>query len=98
MQLRHAVLELWLQLQTLKVQREAAGVGRDYRELYLDRSRALYELEVNADLGDAMVRLTEAELAEVDTEFQTALAWARLDALTGGPVAEQAAQETREAP
>ncbi|MGE0081118.1 MAG: TolC family protein [Thiohalomonadaceae bacterium] len=98
MQLRHAVLDLWLQLQTLKVQREAADAGRNYRELYLDRSRALYELEVNADLGDAMVRLTEAELAEVNAEFQTALAWARLDALTGGPVIEQASQETVEAP
>lgn len=98
MQLRYNVLELWLQLQILKVQREAADAGRNYRELYLDRSRALYELEVNADLGDAMVRLTEAELAEVSAQFQMALTWARLDALTSGPVAELASQETAEAP
>jgi outer membrane protein TolC len=98
MDLQRNVLDLWLQLQTLKVQRDEATAGMDYRELYLDRSRALYELEVNADLGDAMVRLTEAELGIVRAEFNTALVWAQLDALTGGPVQDRTTQAAPEAP
>jgi outer membrane protein TolC len=86
MAVRQAVLDLWLQLQTLKIQREEAAALRDYRDLYLERSRTVYEQEVKADLGDAMVRLTEAELAVLRADFETALAWERLDALTGGPV------------
>lgn len=82
--LRQTVLELWLELQTLRAQREEMGALDDYRELYLDRSRADYEMEYKADLGDAMVRLTEAQLAAARTDFQTALVWARLDALGGG--------------
>jgi hypothetical protein len=41
-------------------------------------------MEVKADLGDAMVRLSEAQLAEARHRFATALAWARLAALTNG--------------
>jgi hypothetical protein len=33
-----------------------------------------------------MVRLTEAELADVRAQYETVLAWERLDALTAGPV------------
>lgn len=90
METRHAILDLWLRLQTLRFQREEAAALRDYRELYLDRSRTIYEQEVKADLGDAMVRLTEAELAGVRADFERVLAWERLDALTGGAVAGEA--------
>lgn len=83
---RQAVLDLWLKLQELKVQRDEMAAIKDYRDLYLDHSRARYEMEVQTDLGDAMVRLSEAELGRKRTDFQIALAWERLDALTGGPV------------
>lgn len=86
MDLRQAVLDLSLRLQSLQIQREEARAQRDYRELYLERSRTVYEQEVKADLGDAMVRLTEAELADLRAQYETALAWERLDALTGGRV------------
>lgn len=89
-ELRQTVLELWLALQTLHIQREEMGALGDYRDLYLDRSRANYEMEYKADLGDAMVRLTEAQLAAVRTDFQIALAWERLDALSGGSAASAA--------
>jgi outer membrane protein TolC len=78
---RQQVLELWLSLEGLQVQREQARSQIEFRELYLDRSRALYELEVRTDLGDAMVRYTQAERQQLATEFQIALAWEQLDLL-----------------
>jgi outer membrane protein TolC len=81
--LREAVLEQWLAIQRLKLERDKAYSEQDYRELYLDRSRANYELEFTADLGDAMVRLSEAQLALAQTDYQMALAWERLDTLVG---------------
>lgn len=82
-EIRETLLELWLELQKLKVERQRAKSDLDYRELYLDRSRANYEMEVQADLGDAMVRMSEAQLALIKSEFQTALVWERLQALVG---------------
>lgn len=81
--LRQAVLDLVQELESLKVERDAAKVRSAYRDLYLDRSRALYELEVRTDLGDAMTRVTEAQWQAAKVEFGLALAWARVDALTG---------------
>lgn len=81
--LRQNVLDLWLELQNLQLQRERAFSEQDYSELYLDRSRANYEMEFTADLGDAMVRLSEAQLGLAQVEYQLAIAWERLDALTG---------------
>ena len=64
-----------------------------HRDLYLDRSRAIYEMEVKTDLGDAMVRLSEAQLADARNRFARALAWERLKVLTGGPaVAKETGQ------
>lgn len=79
--LRQQVLELWLALEGLQAEREQAQRQMEYRELYLDRSRALYELEVRTDLGDAMVRYTEAERALLAAQFKTALSWEQLDLL-----------------
>ncbi|MES9966981.1 MAG: TolC family protein [Sedimenticola sp.] len=80
---RQAVLELWMELKSLKLQVSEMEILGDYRELYLDRSRALYELEVKSDLGDAESRIVDAQLQKMKTEFDSALAWARLDALMG---------------
>jgi outer membrane protein TolC len=82
--LRQQVLDLRLELQSLKLLQAKANSEQDYRELYLDRSRANYEMEFTADLGDAMVRLSEAQLGLAQVEYQFAIAWERLDALTGG--------------
>ncbi len=82
-ELRQALLEQWFALQRLKLQRDQGQSELDFRELYLDRSRANYEMEVKADLGDAMVRLSEAQLALIRNDFDTALAWEKLRALSG---------------
>ncbi len=77
------LLDLWLELRSLGSAREAARAGEEYRELYLDRSRAIYEMELKTDLGDAMVRLTEAQLEQMRRKFDTVLAFEELDALLG---------------
>lgn len=83
LELRNALWEVLNDIDSLKVQRQAAAVRSAYRDLYLDRSRALYELEVRTDLGDAMVKNTEAAWLAAQADFRLALAWARLSALLG---------------
>lgn len=82
-EMRQAVLELWLEINALKLEiGEVEAVGA-YRELYLDRSRALYEQEVKSDLGDAQSRISDFHLLKAKVEYRLALAWVRLDALSG---------------
>ena len=81
--LRQELLELWTQLQTLNVAQQRLLVERDFRDLYLDRSRAEYELEVTTDLGDSMVEMSALRYRSMKTKFATALAWARVDAMLG---------------
>ncbi|MDH5180390.1 MAG: TolC family protein [Gammaproteobacteria bacterium] len=81
--LQQAVLETWLDLENLRIKLDGMRANAQYRELYLDRSRALYEMEIKTDLGDAMVRVSEAERNLRETEYNIAVGWARLEALTG---------------
>lgn len=81
--IKQSVLSLWHQLEELKVKQEQADVLSQYRELSLEQSRALYEMEVKADLGDAMVELTEAQLLTAQINYQFMLAWYKMDLLTG---------------
>ena len=77
------VLELVLGLKTLKVKYDEVLSGMNFSELALDKNRALYELEVQSDLGYSMVDFSSAERKVVQTGFNIALAWAQLDALSG---------------
>jgi outer membrane protein TolC len=93
LELRQAVLDLWLEIGSLRARlEELDSLGR-YRDLYLDRSRALYELEVTADLGDAMVGTSDHRLQQARAQYDIALAWAHLDALTGR-LLQQAPEQT----
>jgi len=82
-QIRQGLLDTWLELQSLQARRQEMKTLNDYRELNLDRSRALYNMEVTADLGDAMVQITESEYLSRQADYQMAEAWTRLDILTG---------------
>jgi outer membrane protein TolC len=93
-ELRRAVLDTVQEIEALKVRREAARTRVAFRDLYLDRSRALYELEQQVDLGDALARLTEAQWLAARADFDLALAWARLDALTGALVQSSGAERS----
>lgn len=89
--LAQAALDLVQGVEALTVRRDTARQRLAFRDLYLDRSRALYEMEVRTDLGDALTRLTEAQWLAAAADFELALTWARIDALTGRLV--PAAQE-----
>lgn len=83
LQLRQQALEAWLERTRLRSDIRAFGIQGDYRDLYLDRSRALYELEVKTDLGDAMTRISEVRVKRMRALFDWAVNEARIKALTG---------------
>ncbi len=74
-----SLLSLWFEFDALKGKLLQMKALADYREIYLDRSRALYELEVKTDLGDAMVRVSEAEREYLQTQFQMMVVLAKLE-------------------
>lgn len=90
--LRQRVLDLRLRLDNLRIQLDGLKVRSDYRELYLDRSRALYELEVKTDLGDAMTEITAVTLDVARAEFDWMMTRARLAALSGRLLPEEQQQ------
>lgn len=92
--MRSTVLDLVQELETLKVRRETARNRVAFRDLYLDRSRALYDMEVQTNLGDALVRLTEAQWKAAKADYDLALAWAKVDALTGNLISLPAEKKT----
>jgi outer membrane protein TolC len=95
LELRQTVLDLVQEIETLKVEYGAAKKKVAYRDLYVDRSRALYEMEVRTDLGDAMAQITTAQWEAAQAEFRLALAWAKTDALTGVLVVSGSTEEKR---
>jgi outer membrane protein TolC len=89
LQLRQQALALWLKRARLRTDLKAVRVAGDYRELYLDRSRALYEQEVKTDLGDAMVRVSEVRLERTRLLFDWAMNEARIKAMSGSLLEEK---------
>jgi outer membrane protein TolC len=90
--LRLEVLELWQRIQQLRLEIEGSGVVQLYRDRYLDRSRAEYELEFKTDLGDSMVLYTRSNAERLRALFDYELAYHRLGALVGEAFLEQADQ------
>ncbi len=90
MDLADSLLEVWSELEQLQRSvRAAARKQVEYRDLALDRARGQYEVELKTNLGDAMAATMEAKLRERRTEYQLALAFARLEALLGKPLEEE---------
>ena len=65
----------------------AAEADETYRSYYQDRSRAMYEMEMRSDLGDAQAAAAEAMLEAAKVDFEQVLLWAELDALLARPLA-----------
>jgi len=86
--LRLQVRELTERIRSLRAGSDAARAYADFRELHLDRSRALYEMEVRTDLGDAMVEISRSQHRSAQQRFQLALSLAQLNALAGEPVTD----------
>lgn len=77
-QLRQRLFELWQGIEVSKTERQQLMHSMDYRELELDRSRALYEMEVKTDLGNAMTATTELRYKQAKADFDLALLWMEL--------------------
>jgi len=89
MDLTQALLETCLDITQLQsTAREAARKYTDYRDLQLERSRGLYELELKSNLGTSMSETSDARLRARRNEYQLALNFARLEALLGKPLSE----------
>lgn len=82
-QVRQTLQELRDELKTLEFERNSVQVLMDYRDLYLDRSRAIYQMEVKSDLGDAEAKIMDAKVKVMQNKFAMALAWARVEAMLG---------------
>ncbi len=83
LELRQQILELLLRIQVLGAAQRSAQAETLWRDLELEESRTLYELEVKADLGYSMSQQTRAHLKQQQVAYCQALAWAELNALQG---------------
>jgi outer membrane protein TolC len=81
--LRDELFQLVRNVIVLGREMEAADSSEYYRDLYLDQSRALYDMEVRTDLGDAQAKLLEAGWQVMRAKFGTAVTWAKIDMLLG---------------
>lgn len=84
--LRQQLLQLWLDLGTLKAKRDLADANRDYREMELDRARTEYQQELRTDLGNSMTETSAARWLSARVEFDIALTIAHIDSLIGQPL------------
>lgn len=82
---RTALREVFFEIESLLIQRDEAMARMDFRELYIDRARALYDMEERADLGDSMVEQSAAAHFHAETEYALAVAFERLALLVGDP-------------
>ena len=89
MDLRQQILELILRLSVLKPAADRAESELYSRDLDLEMSRSLYEMEVRASLGKSMTLQSKARMEEERVKYCTNIAWAQLNALTGKPILTQ---------
>jgi outer membrane protein TolC len=82
--LRQQILDYWMELSQLRVAAEEIAITEEYRDLYLDRSRTLYELDLSSDLGDSMTQIADSQFQQAKNRYQIQLTLAQLKALTGG--------------
>lgn len=82
-QMRQQALQLWQRIDVLQKRYQQLLSTQAFRELSLDKSRALYEMEVKTDLGDSMVAISEVQYKRAKNEFELALAWMQLQLLMG---------------
>lgn len=83
MEVRQQALELITRLELLAVTAEQTRTESAWRDLKLDESRTLYEMEVRADLGYSMSQQTKARGDEETVALCQALTRAELEALQG---------------
>lgn len=83
LQIHQQVLDAWMALDRLRIEAESLLVTADFRDLYLDRSRTLYDLDQQTDLGDSMTQIADIQWRSSQNMFDRLLLQAHLKALTG---------------
>lgn len=87
MELTQAMLETCLDIVQLQGSGRSAALKQvEHRDLVLERSRGLYEMELKSNLGTAMADTVEANLRGRRNEYLLALDFVRLEALLGRPL------------
>ncbi len=87
--LRLEVLKLWQHIQQLRLELLGKAIEQDYRDKYLDRSRAEYELEFKTDLGDSMVLYSRSNTERLQSLYAFELAYQRLSTMVGADFLDQ---------
>jgi outer membrane protein TolC len=77
------VLNLQLQLKTLKQYQKALNTQIEYRDFYLEKARANYEMELKSDIGDSMAQYTKTEYLIAKNNFDIVILWQKLALLLG---------------
>jgi len=80
---RKQALNLWQKMAVLKKRDKQLITTQEFRELTLDKNRALYEMEVKTDLGDSMIAISEIQYKRAKNTFELALTWMQLRMLAG---------------
>jgi len=81
--IRKRVLALWQKINVLSKRKKQLETSQEYRELRLDKSRALYEMEVQTNLGSSMVAISEIQYKKAKNDFELFLAMMQLRLLSG---------------
>lgn len=76
-------LDYYLKLKSLQQIHKALIIELDYRDLYLEKARANYELEIKSDIGNAMVNYTDSEKKLAENEFDYVITLMQLHYLIG---------------
>ena len=87
--LRQASLDAWQGLNIAHAKVAESRALMDFRTVAMDRARGEYEIGFRADLGDAMVRWSQARLQHAAAQHELAMQWAELDALRGDAVVDR---------
>lgn len=82
-QVRQQALKLWQSISILSKRKKQLQTTQAFRELKLDKSRALYEMEVKTDLGDSMIAISQLQYLQARNDFELMLAWMQLRLLAG---------------
>ncbi|SMN15489.1 hypothetical protein CRYPA_1543 [uncultured Candidatus Thioglobus sp.] len=76
-------LDYYLALKSLRQIHKALLIELDYRDLYLEKARANYEMEIKSDIGHAMVNITDSERKLAENEFNYVITLKQLHHLIG---------------
>jgi hypothetical protein len=97
MNLRQQILELTLRLHVLNSAITRAETESYSRDLDLELSRSLYDMEMRASLGRSMTLQSKARMQEDRISFCITLTWAQLNALQGLDILTQPVTAKEEA-